>query len=335
MKIDVIKNRNKFFILSSVVILVGLVTALVLGFKYDIDFKGGTTIEANLKVDFNNVEIEKLVKETINKTALVQKVGMEQTGVSITTDVISNDEAAKITTKLKEKYKGIEEPTLRNIQPAFGRELITSASFAIIAGLILILIYIFVRFRTMGMSAAISAIIALMHDVLVMLAIYAIFRIPLNSIFVAAVLTIIGYSINDTIVVYDRIRENKRKMPKSSKEEVINVSINGIMKRCLYTSVTTFACALVLYVCAVVNHQTVLRDFAFPLILGVISGTYSSVCLAAPIWYLFEKKNEIPVVAKKTNKVKEENKEEKVEVENSKKTTKTKKVSRAKRKNKK
>ena len=331
MKIDVIKNRKKFFMLSLIVIAIGMITALVLGFKFDIDFKGGTTIEANLKTDFNNVEIEKLVKDTINKTALVQKVGVEQTGVSITTDVISNEEAAKITTKLKEKYKNIEEPTLRNIQPAYGKELIASASFAIVAGLVLILIYIFIRFRTMGMSAAVSAIIALMHDVLVMLSIYAIFRIPLNSIFVAAVLTIIGYSINDTIVVYDRIRENKRKMARSSEEEIINVSINGIMKRCLYTSVTTFACAFVLYVCALVNHQTVLRDFAFPLILGVISGTYSSVCLAAPMWYIFENKSKNTNVVKKTSTV-----EEKEVTENkTKKVTKTKKVSRAKRKNKK
>ncbi len=330
MKIDVIKNRNKFFILSSLVILIGIVCAVTLGFKYDIDFKGGTTIEVNLKKEFNNNDIEKLVKETINKTALVQKVGIDQTSVSITTDVISNEEAAKVTTKLKEKYEGIEEPTLRNVQPAYGKELIQSATFAVLAGLVLILIYIFVRFRTMGMTAAFSAIIALVHDVLVMLAIYAIFRIPLNSIFVAAILTIIGYSINDTIVVYDRIRENKRKMARSSQEDVINTSISGIFKRCLYTSLTTFACALVLYICAVVNHQSVLRDFAFPLIIGVLSGTYSSVCLAAPIWYLLDKKaNNKKEVVKASAKVevKEKNKKE------TNTNKKNKKVSRAKRKN--
>ena len=329
MKIDVIKNRNKFFILSSLVIIIGMVVALSLGFKYDIDFKGGTTIEVDLKRSFNNNEIEKLVKDTINKTALVQKVGIEQTSVSITTDVISNEEAAKVTAKLKEKYQGIEEPTLRNIQPAYGKELIQSATFAVLAGLVLILIYIFVRFRSMGMTAAFSAIIALVHDVLVMLAVYAIFRIPLNSIFVAAILTIIGYSINDTIVVYDRIRENKRKMARSSQEDIINSSVNGIFKRCLYTSLTTFACAAVLYVCAVANHQSVLRDFAFPLIIGVLSGTYSSVCLAAPIWYLLDKKNNKVVV----NKNEKNNEKKEVKNTSTKNTNKNKKVSRAKRKN--
>lgn len=331
MKIDVIKNKNKYFIFSSLVIVIGMLVAIFAGFKFDIDFKGGTTIEVDLKQDFNNVDIEKLVKTEINKVALVQKVGVDQTAVSITTDVISNEEATKITNKLKEMYKGIEEPTLRNIQPAYGKELISSAAFSVIAGLILILIYIFVRFRTMGMSAAFSAIIALVHDVLVMLSVYAIFRLPLNSIFVAAILTVIGYSINDTIVVYDRIRENKKKMVKDSTDEVINTSINGIFRRCLYTSLTTFVCALVLYVCAVVYNQSVLRDFAFPLMIGVLSGTYSSVCLAAPIWYMLDKKNNKVVPAKKENKEKVETKETVKKAE----PKKTKKVSRAKRKNKK
>ncbi len=290
MKFNIIKNRYIWFAISTSIIITGIVFATIQGFKLDIDFKGGTNITANIGQQFENTDVEKMVEKITGAKPLVQKVSIEETAVSITTDVISNEDSAKIVEELKNSYKDIiEEPSVRNIQPAYTKELITSAIKAITIGVILILIYIGIRFKTLGLSSALAAVMALVHDVLIMLSIYAVFRIPINSVFVAAILTIIGYSINDTIIIYDRIRENKRKISKGDKEQIINTSVNETIKRSIYTSLTTVICIAAVYVLAYMNNQQVLKDFSFPLIIGIISGTYSSIFIAAPLWYMLSK----------------------------------------------
>ncbi len=287
---EIIKNRNKFFLISTAIILIGLLSFIFTGIKLDIDFKGGTTIKAEIGKEFDNNEISKMVEKIINKKPLVQKVGVDQTSLLITTDTITPAEMEKVVEKLKSVYPEIEEPTTRNVQPAFGKELILLALKAIGYSLVVILIYVAIRFSVMGVSAGMSAIVALAHDVLIMLSVYAIFKVPVNSVFIAAILTIIGYSINDTLVVYDRIRENKRKMVKGTSEDIINTSLKEVFRRCINTSFTTVTCAIVLLVISIIFNQQVLKEFAFPLIIGLISGTYSSVFIAAPVWYLLEEK---------------------------------------------
>lgn len=299
-KFDFIKYRFVFFAISLVIIIIGIIFACTGGFRYDIDFKGGTNIQVDLKQQFDNVEIEKLIENTIKIKPLVQKVGVEQTIVSITTDVISNEQVTQVVDAIKAKYEGIEEPTTRNVQPAFGAELVNSALLAVGMSMIFILIYIFIRFRMLGMSAAVTAIIGLLHDCLIMFTLYAVFSIPINSIFIAAILTVIGYSINDTIIIYDRIRENKKKMAKADLGEVINSGINQTMKRSINTTLTTVVCVIIVYILATIYSQQVLKDFSLPLIIGIISGAYSSVCISAPLWYQFKKLFE----NKKTDKIK-------------------------------
>ncbi|MEG2484668.1 MAG: protein translocase subunit SecF [Clostridia bacterium] len=284
----IIENRKKFYMASIIVICIGIISAIFTGFKLDIDFKGGTTIEANLGKTFDNNEIEKLVKETVKQEPLIQKVGTDQKSISITTNTISTEDMQKIVNKLKEKYPEMNEPTTKNIQPAFGKELISSALKAVGFSVLMILIYVAFRFRVMGFTAGLSAVLALVHDVLIMFTIYTVFKVPVNSVFVAAILTIIGYSINDTLIVYDRIRENKKKLAKADSAEVINSSIKDVFTRCVYTSVTTVACAIVLFIVALIYNQQVLQDFAFPLIIGLFSGTYSSIFVASPLWFDFE-----------------------------------------------
>ncbi len=145
------------------------------------------------------------------------------------------------------------------------------------------LIYVGMRFEFRFGAAA---ILALVHDVLITLSVYAIFQIPVNSPFIAAILTIIGYSINDTIVIFDRIRENQKNMRRKSIEEVANISITQTMRRSINTSLTT----LITIVCVYIFVPTV-RDFSFPLIIGIATGTYSSIFIASPIWVLLKKKN--------------------------------------------
>ena len=289
MKIDFLKYRYFFFAFSLIVIVGGIIFGLVTGFKFDIDFKGGTKIETDLKDEFNNSDVENIVKQTVGKTALVQKMTGGTSSVTITTDVMSEEESEKVVVALKEKYTNMDEPTVRNVQPSYGSELLNSALLSIGVAVILILLYIGIRFKTLGFTAAVTAIIALLHDALFIISVYGIFKFPINSTFVAVILTIIGYSINDTIIIYDRIRENKRKVTKSGDiRDTINMSLAKTMKRTMYTSLTTVTAIVVVYIFAIINNQTVLKEFALPLTIGVIVGTYSSIFIASPLWYMLD-----------------------------------------------
>lgn len=289
MKVDFLKYRYFFFAFSLIVIIAGIVFGLVTGFKFDIDFKGGTKIEADLKQEFNNSDIENIVKQTLGKTALIQKMTGGTSSVTITTDVMTEEESEKVITSLKSKYTNMDEPTVRNVQPSYGSELLSSALLSIGVAVVLILLYIGIRFKTLGFTAAITAIIALLHDALFIIALYGIFKLPINSTFVAVILTIIGYSINDTIIIYDRIRENKRKITKSNDiKDTINTSLSQTMKRTMYTSLTTVTAIVVVYIFALINNQTVLKEFALPLTIGVIVGTYSSIFIASSLWYMLD-----------------------------------------------
>ncbi|MEG1141723.1 MAG: protein translocase subunit SecF [Clostridia bacterium] len=288
---DFLKYRYVFLAVSLSFIIIGLIYSFNVGFKFDIDFKGGTKIQVDLKQDFNNKDIEELVYNVCNKKPLVQKMSGGTSSVSITTEVISEELSDKISKELKNKYSNMEDPSVRNVQPAFGKDLIESAVLAIIAAIVLILIYIGFRFKVLGFTAAVTAIISLVHDALVMLTVYGICGFAINSTFVAVLLTIIGYSINDTIIVYDRIRENKRKVTKvQNLKETINTSISQTMKRTIYTSFTTIATISIVYIFAYFNNQQVLMEFSLPLVIGIIIGTYSSIFIASSLWYIFDKK---------------------------------------------
>lgn len=286
--IDFIKRRYIFYAISLIIIFTGIIFGIVRGFKFDIDFKGGTTIQADLKQEFDNNEISRITQSVTNSVPLVQKLSGGQNQVSITTDPIPTEKVDELIAKLKEAFVNMDEPSTRNIQPAYGKELIESAVIAIIVSIVLILLYITIRFKTLGFNAAITAILALIHDALVLISIYAIFGLPINSTFVAVLLTIIGYSINDTIIVYDRIRENKRKANKSNEfKDTINISLVQTLKRTIYTSITTITAVIIIYVFAYFNSQQVLKEFSFPLIIGIITGTYSSMFVAPSLMYSF------------------------------------------------
>lgn len=289
--IDFISKRYIFFTISIVIFIAGVIGFFVNGLKYDIDFKGGTSIQINIGKEFDNIELSNLVKDKIGQTPIIQKVGADEKGASISINAITEEQSTELSKVLKEKYSLSEEPTIQNIQPAFGKELVNSALKAIIAAVVLILIYVIIRFAALGATAGIAAIIALIHDLQIMLTVYIIFQIPINSVFIAALLTIVGYSINDTIIVYDRIRENRRARPRSDIKEIINLSINQTMARSIFTVATVVVCVSSILVFAIINNQQILKDFSFPLVIGLISGAYSSVCIASPLWYIMMKKD--------------------------------------------
>lgn len=286
-----ITNRKKFFAISLVIILIGILAMPFQAMRgndilnYDIEFKGGTVLHLDLGQEVNlNEEIRPLVEEYLgDDSARIQSVtGTNE--VIITSKETDSDKRTELVKAIKEKYALEENPILaeNSVSPSISPEIKAAAIEAVLLGTILMLIYISIRFKDFKFGA--SAVVGLIHDVLIMLAVYSVFRIPINNSFIAAMLTIIGYSINDTIIVFDRIRENKGRM-KGDDEEVINTSIKQTLSRSINTSITTLVMVVLLYVLGV----SAVKDFAFPLVIGIISGTYSSIFIASPVWYEMRK----------------------------------------------
>ncbi len=287
MKIQFIKNRVKFYLISVICLVLGLIFMPYHALKgegalnWDIEFIGGSVIQIDIGKDFNTEQdIRPIIKEvTGDATARIQKVsGTHQ--VIITTKATSNDQRKELFSKIKEKYSLEDQALLKddNVSPSISPEIRTKALMAAIIGSLLILLYITIRFKDARYGT--SSVFALVHDVLIMVGVYAAFRLPINNSFVAAVLTIIGYSINNTVVVFDRIRENKGKMP-SDDETIVDISTNQTLGRSINTSITTLVMVILLYVFGVSS----VKEFALPLIVGIVAGTYSSIFIASPIMY--------------------------------------------------
>lgn len=284
---DFMKYRYVYIAISLIIIIGGIVFGICTGYKFDIDFKSGTKIQVDLKENFNEKEVEKIVNEISGKNAVVQKMSGGQSSVLIITDILDDEIVNNIVDGLKSKYVNMGEVSTRNIQPSYGKELLESAILAVVISVVLILLYVGIRFKILGFTAAVTAIIALIHDVLFIVAIYGIIKFPINSSFVAVILTVVGYSINDTIVIYDRIRENKRKVTRSKDiKDTINLSISQTISRTINTSITTVIAILTVFVLSYINSQQTLMEFSLPLMIGVLVGTYSSICISTSLWYM-------------------------------------------------
>lgn len=275
---------NKKWILlgiSAVLVLVSIVSMLVRGLNLDVDFAGGTAIYINMAQDFDNNEVMKLVKETaeLSNDPTVQKSGDTQQEVVIRTNSLTDEQVAAVRTALTEKY-GLNEDSflsVDSVSPTIGGELARSAITASIVAVLLMLLYISFRFEFLS---GVTAIIALAHDVIVTIGCYALFGWSVNSTFVAAILTILGYSINNTIVIFDRIRENERITKKPVHSEIVEKSVWQSATRSFYTTLTTLFPIVLLFIMGVPS----IRQFALPLIIGMVIGTYSSLFVSGPLW---------------------------------------------------
>ena len=280
---DIIKNRKIYYSISLIIIIVGLVMMMAKGLNYGIDFTGGTSIQIKIGQVVSVDEAREIINEYDNEASIIH-VGKAQDEIMIRSKKdFSNDEITEIIDKFVEKYD-IKEREFQSekFQPFMGKEIRKKALLSSFIAVIAMLIYISFRFE---FKFAIAAIIALVHDVLVTFSVYAIFRIPVNSAFIAAILTILGYSINDTIVIFDRIREEMKLNPRAKSEDIINTSINKSLTRTINTSLTTLVAVVLLYVIGVED----VKILALPLIFGGISGTYSSLFIASPLWFEMKK----------------------------------------------
>lgn len=283
-----IVERNKlWFGISGVIILIGLFFIFAWGLNLGIDFTGGTIVQIDLGKTFNTDEIREITDKYDPEAAIIF-AGEQKTHVQIKTKLeLSDEERGKLFNEFREKYDLKPEAlvSIQKIGPVIGDELKRKAFISLIIAGIGMLIYITFRFE---FKFGAAAILAILHDVLIVLAVYAVLRIPVNTPFIAAMLTIVGYSINDTIVVFDRVRENIGYMKKKSWGQVVNASVSQTMVRSINTSLTTMFTISLIYLLGV----EAIKDFALPLIVGIISGTYSSIFIASTIWALWKTREE-------------------------------------------
>ncbi len=288
--INVTNNKIKYLLLPIIIVIAGIVMYFVQGFNFDIEFMGGIKMQVNMGQTFNNEEVSKYLEEKTGVTPIIVQTVGDGTQASIKTQPIEESKKTEIYSALKEKY-GLQEEEPMSVTSAsasFGNQVQKKALIYTIIALICILAYIAFRFEW---RSAISAIIALAINLAVMMAVYTISYTPLNTTFIAAMLTVIGYSINNTIVVFDRIRENmKGYNPKKGDtvSDITNRSINESMGRTINTTITTLITIVVLYIMGVPS----IKEFAFPLIIGVLAGAYSSIFIASPIWAAWKESDE-------------------------------------------
>lgn len=281
---DFMKRKKMFFGISGVVIAIGLIFMIINGLNFGIDFTGGSSIQANIGKNFEISDIRSIT-DKFDKEAIVTYAGQNKDIALIKTKVaLSVDQQGEVIKDFQDKYD-LQQTNIQfeTIGATIGSELTKQALIALFLANVGVLIYISFRFEW---KFGVAAILALVHDVLIMLVVYSIAQIAINASFIAAILTIVGYSINDTIVVFDRIRENKRHLKKVDHDSLVNKSISETMARSINTSMTTLLTILCLYIFGV----PAIKDFALPLVVGILSGTYSSIFIASPLWVIFDRK---------------------------------------------
>lgn len=287
--INFIENRKKYYAISLIVIIIGFGFAIGKGFNYGIDFTGGTTIQLDMgkKVDIDEVK-DTISSYELNPTIVYAGENKEQIVIKTIKDLKSSERTDVVKT-LDEKYGLSDNAVLSSEEfgPTVGKELRQNAVKAIIIAALCMMIYIRFRFKTWNYGFA--SVSGLLHDVLITLSIYAIFGFTINNPFIAGILTVVGYSINDTIVIFDRIRENTRFFKRKELVQLIDTSVNQTLSRSIMTSATTLVVMIPLFV--MVSSE--LREFLIPLIIGVLVGTYSSIFLCSPVLYELSRKESV------------------------------------------
>lgn len=299
-KIDFIANRKKFYILSGIVIVIGLGSLLTRGLQYGIDFKGGRSYVVRFDAPVSTVDASKSLAKLFGASPETKTYG-DDNQVKITTTYLIDSEEENadeiVEGKLNEGLNSLnvkyEVMSSQKVGPTIANDIKTSSFWSILFSLFIIFLYIVFRFKKWQFG--LGALIALFHDVLITLAIFSIFygflpfSLEIDQAFIAAILTVVGYSINDTVVVFDRIREYLGAFKKRPENELINDAINSTLSRTINTSLTTIFVLLMIFIFG----GEVIRGFCFALLIGIVVGTYSSIFVAAPLTYDFTKKDKL------------------------------------------
>ena len=303
--INFIGNRKKFYTFSCALIAVVLVFCAVFGVKMDVEFKGGSMITLAYEGDVDLNDLKSAIGSELGKSDLTLQTGSDISGNQTLTvtlpgsDTLTTEQLDNLLVSMNEQYpdNNFAQNEVSNVDATIGNEFLLKSVVALVAACVLILLYVAYRFRKIGgLKAGSTAIVALLHDMFVVFGVFVILRIPLNGNFIAALLTILGYSINDTVVIYDRIRENSALYGKKqmSLAELVNLSVNQSFARSLMTSITTCLALGVVCVISVIYRLDSIYSFAFPLLFGMVSGVYSTICIATPLWVDWKNKKKAP-----------------------------------------
>ena len=293
--INFIGNRKKFYTFSCALIAIVLVFCAVFGVKMDVEFKGGSMVTLSYEGNVDLPSLKSEIGSQLGQNDLTLQTGSDISGNQTLTvtlpgsQTLTTEQLDDMLTAINEAHpeNNFEQNEVSNVNATIGKEFLFKSLVALVAACVLILAYVAFRFRKIGgLKAGSTAIVALLHDMFVVFGVFVILRIPLNGNFIAAVLTILGYSINDTVVIYDRIRENSALYSKKQMglAELVNLSVNQSFSRSLMTSITTCLALGVVCVVSVIYRLDSIYTFAFPLLFGMVSGVYSTICIATPLW---------------------------------------------------
>ena len=295
------ENRKIYFTITIALLVLGVIFNVIFGTTLDIQFKGGVMLEYAYSGTIDTSAVESAVESATVQNAdvrvyenLADANGNPENSLSISfagTDSITVEQQEEIANQIAQAYPDanlrIEETS--SVDRTVGTTFFAKCLVAVAITFVLLVIYIAFRFRKIGgASAGIISIIALLHDVVLVYFTFVVFRMPINDNFIAVILTILGYSLNNTIIIYDRIRENRRVLgPKAKTSELVNLSINQTLTRSIYTSLCTFVAIACVYVVGVVYGLSSVTTFALPMMVGILVGCYSSVCITGPLYVMW------------------------------------------------
>ena len=287
-------NLKKFAIASCAIMLVGLIASVILGPKLSINFSGGTKISYSFTGDINTDDVEAIFKDTIKLEAKADistdiSGNTKKLNVSLADNkALSTERIDSLLKALQKKYtdNSVEQVNVQSVSSTAGVKTFVKSLIAVVIAALLILIYVAIRFRNIGgWTAGLAAIVALVHDVLIAFIVCVVFRFSIDNNFIAVVLTLFGYSLNSTIVAFDRIRENRRLNGNSIPlADLVNDSLSQILRRTVVTTLTTFLAIATVAVVAEIMGLTTLHSLTVPMAVGLVSGAYSSVCIAPALW---------------------------------------------------
>ena len=300
--VDFVGLRKRFLTISTCLMAAIVLCAVVFGVHLDTEFTGGAMITLSYEGSFTTADVQKTASAALDSTGLTLQTGENvATGdqtlkISMPgTETVTTEQVADLLDSLNESYpeNHFEQLSLSNVSAAMGIKFLQKSLVAVVFALVLILLYIALRFKNIGgLTGGMMAVLALVNDLMVVFGTFVLLRTPLDGNFIAAMLTILGYSINDTVVVYDRIRENRALMgKKASFEELVNRSVNQSARRTLITTITTVMALGVLCIVAKLYGLDSIFTFAFPLMMGMISGVYTSLCVSTSAWMLWSERS--------------------------------------------
>ena len=282
---DFVRKGRWFYITPAIILVVGIIFLAVFGFNLGLEFTGGTIVKVNADGQYTKTEIQDKL-DSYNIKYTITKEQSTSGGNAYTIKFNANEERETIVTELQSFFNDEDWYSADTIQASTTKETIMSVFWSILAALAGLIVYMLIRFK---FTAGMATILALAHDVLMICALMAIFRIEINASFIAAVLTVMAYSINNSLVVFDRVRTLEKNNTENHKlDHIVNQSINSTLGRSILTMVTTLGTLLVLTVISLVMNLSTLIEFALPIVFGLIAGTYSSLFLIAPLYMQFE-----------------------------------------------